>query len=691
MSLFVLEIGTEELPARFLAGEKEALKAAFEKALSEANLSFGQVLAYATPRRAAIIISDLAALQAEQEEVVSGPPVRIAYDAQGNPSKALAGFLKTQNLQASDLYELKTPKGVYLAAKRKIGGRSALDILAEITPNIIQGLSFPKRMRWGEGSFAYARPMHWVLALLDSEVVPFKVGEVQSDRQTFGHRIHGLGPFTVKMASEYLATVQDLEGVTLDSAKRREIIVAKGNEEAAKVNGTVIWNERLLLEVEGLIEHPVPLLADFDPSYLDVPKEVLLTSMETHQKSFGVQGSNGQLLPHFLTVLNITPTNIDVVKRGWERVLHARLEDAKFFYQEDLAANFDLWLDNLENVIFIGPLGSMADKTRRLAQLAAWIASKVYPDDAKMQSLATRAGRLSKADLVSGMVGEFDTLQGIMGGIYAKNWHEAPEVAKALAEQYLPAGPDSSLPESNLGAILSMADKADTLAGCFGLNKIPTGAADPNGLRRCALGIIRIAQAFDFKISLDDLFAKAFSLYGEKKWKLSAAETTAKLSEFLGVRLQNYLQTLGHNAIVTEAILGAGVENIPDVFLRLQAFLDFKAQEGYVENVQMLKRITNILQKQGQDLPEDLAVDEHLLADTSEKDLFAAIAKYLDVNADYSARLAAIASLRPYVDNFFNSVMIMVEQKDVRQNRLALIKSIASRYTHLVDFAALQI
>ena len=691
MSLFVLEIGSEELPARFLAGEKEALQTALTKALQEANLPFGGICVQATPRRLAVEISDLALVQAEQEEVVSGPPVRIAYDEQGNPSKALAGFLKTQNLRREDLYELKTPKGVYLAAKRKIGGRSASEILAEILPNIIQSLPFPKRMRWGSGSLAYARPLHWILALLDADVVPFKVGEVESSRQTFGHRIHGLGPFTVAQASDYQQVVATQEKITLASQDRREIIVQQGNALASKVNGKIIWNERLLDEVEGLVEHPVPLLADFDPKYLAVPKEVLLTSMETHQKSFGVEDANGKLLPHFLTVLNLDPTDLDVVKLGWERVLHARLEDAKFFYQEDLKANFDLWLHKLEQVIFIGPLGSMADKTRRLEQLAAWIVNQVYPGDAAKATLAARAGRLSKADLVSGMVGEFDTLQGIMGGIYAQTWHEAPEVAKALAEQYLPAGPESPLPTSVLGAILSIADKADTLAGCFGLNKIPTGAADPNGLRRCALGIIRISQAFDFKLPLAELLAQALSLYGAKKWKLSAAETEAKLLEFLSVRLQNYLQAQGQSAIVTEAILGAGVRHIPDVFWRLEAFLEFQGQESYVENVQMLKRITNILQKQGQELPKEQVIDPKLFAHESEKELLAAIKEHLTPASDYKASLAAIAKLRPYVDNFFNAVMIMVEDKNVRLNRLALIRLIAEHYAPIVDFAALQI
>ncbi|MBQ9537169.1 MAG: glycine--tRNA ligase subunit beta [Desulfovibrionaceae bacterium] len=691
MSTFVLEIGSEELPARFLAGEKAALITGMTEALATANLVHGEIAAYATPRRATVVVHDLAQFETEREEVVSGPPVRIAW-VDGKPSKALQGFLKTQQVSEADLMELKTPKGVYVGAKRKVGGRKAQDLLAEICPNLVQGLPFAKRMRWGSGQLAYARPIHWLLALFDSEVVSFSLDGLESDRLTYGHRIHGAGPFSVPSAPEYFSILAKQGGVVLDGDKRREIIVREGTSKAQAVGGTILWKDSLLAEVEGLVEHPVPILGSFDTGYLEVPREVLLTSMESHQKSFGVEDAQGKLLPNFLCVLNLEPQDLDVVKRGWERVLHARLEDAKFFYHEDLRANFASWLTKLDQVIFMGPLGSLGEKSRRLQALMAWLVQAVGAHD--KEAAAERAGLLAKADLVSGMVGEFDTLQGIMGGIYAKVWGENPEVAQALQEQYLPAGPDSPLPESLLGALLSMADKADTLAGCFGLNKIPTGTADPNGLRRCALGIIRICVQFDFKFDLQALFAKALELYGQRPWKLSPAETCAKLNEFLAVRLQNYLQGLGHNVVLIDAILRAGLPNVPDVLTRLTTFTAFQAAPDYVENVQMLKRIGNILQKQAADIPNPPTWQAERFEDKCEQELATALAecqKQVTHDPDYSLRLKTVATLRPYVNKFFDTVMVVAPDPLVRQNRLALLQSIAQLYTAIVDVAALQI
>lgn len=431
-----------------------------------------------TPRRAAVLIEDMNPVQKHKEEVVFGPPTRAAYAADGAPTKALEGFARTHGLTVDDVFRVQTEKGEYVAVRKRMGGGAAKDLLARVCPAIITALPFAKRMRWGAHAFAYARPLHWILALLDADVVPFSVGPVISGRETRGHRIHGPGPFAVEHANQYLTVVADSCAVTLDPAERRRAIVQSGEAQACHVGGQVLWKNSLLDEVQGLSEHPVPLLGDFDPAYLEVPREVLLTSMESHQKSFGVENREGGLLPHFLTVLNLTPEDTELVKRGWERVLRARLEDARFFWRADLRENFELWLEKLDQVIFIGALGSMGDKTRRLETLCRWLAERCAP---KFTAQAARAGRLSKADLVTGLVGEFDSLQGVMGGIYAERKGEPQAVANALKEQYLPAGPDSPLPQCALGALLSLADKADTLAGCFGLGMIPTGAADPNG------------------------------------------------------------------------------------------------------------------------------------------------------------------------------------------------------------------
>ncbi len=694
MATFVLEIGSEEVPSRFLPTEEQELEARFTAALEGNALEHGQIRALSTPRRAILVVEDLNPVQTEREEVVAGPPVRVAYDADGKPTKALEGFVRTNGCTLDDVFRQETPKGEYVAVRKRIGGAAAGDLLATICPAIITALPFAKRMRWGANHVAYARPLRWIVALIDSEVVPFEVGPVVSGRETCGHRIHGRGPFSVAHATDLLPLLADKGGITPLPADRRAAIISGGDAQAAAVGGKVLWKDSLLREVEGLTEHPVPLLGDFDASYLEVPREVLLTSMESHQKSFGVEGPDGALLPHFLTVLNLTPEDMGLVKRGWERVLRARLEDARFFWHADLRATFDSWLEKLDHVIFIGRLGSMGEKTRRLESLCRHLAEtvadgKVTPDD------AARAGRLSKADLVSGMVGEFDTLQGIMGGIYAERKGESPVVAQALKEQYLPAGPETPLPASLGGALLSLADKADTLAGCFGLGMIPTGAADPNGLRRCAIGILRIVLEYGLTLDLRSLFARALELYGDRPWKLAPNEAVDKLLDFMAGRLRNYWQGQSEDTLLVEATLGAGSEDIRDAGLRLAALAAFSKEAGYAEAVQTFKRVANIVRKQaGDDLRDQW--DDALLQEEAEKNLAAVLRDLLPRldtlrgTGDYAAALKTLLEVRPAVDAFFDGVMVMCDDAALRRNRLAMLNALGSRFARLADFAALQ-
>ncbi|WP_411330483.1 glycine--tRNA ligase subunit beta [Desulfovibrio desulfuricans] len=693
MATFVLEIGSEELPSRFLAPEEGELASRFSGALDEAGLEYGALRVMSTPRRAVVIIENLNPVQVEREEVVSGPPVRVAYDAEGKPTKALEGFVRTNACALEDVFRVETDKGEYVAVRKRTGGAPAAGLLADICPAVITALSFQKRMHWGSYSLAYARPLRWILALLDDAVVPFTVGPMTSGRETSGHRIHGAGPFAVAHANEFLATLAGPCAITIDPAQRRNVIIDGGNAQAAAAGGKVLWKDSLLDEVQGLAEHPVPLLADFDPAYLEVPREVLLTSMESHQKSFGIEGATGELLPHFLTVLNITPEDMGVVKRGWERVLRARLEDARFFWQADLRDTFDHWLQKLDTVIFIGGLGSMGDKTRRLEALCRWLAESCAPE---LADDAARAGRLSKADLVSGLVGEFDTLQGIMGGIYAGRKGESKAVAEALGEQYLPAGPDSPLPKSLAGALLSMADKADTLAGCFGLGMIPTGAADPNGLRRCALGIIRIMLEFGLAVDVRQFFAMAQQLYGDRQWKLAPHEALDKLMEFFAARLRNYFMSQGQDTLLVDAALGAGAEDVKDCGARLAALAAFSQAEDYEAAVQTFKRVANILRKQGQ--AEELSDhwDPALLREDAEKALASTLEEMLPrldalwAAHDHAAALACLSAVRPAVDAFFAGVMVMCDDADLRRNRLSMLRGLGSRFARLADFSALQ-
>jgi len=693
VATFVLEIGSEELPSRFLAPEEGELASRFSGALDEAGLEYGALRVMSTPRRAVVIVENLNPVQVEREEVVSGPPVRVAYDAEGKPTKALEGFVRTNACALEDVFRVETDKGEYVAVRKRTGGAPAVELLAEICPTVITALSFQKRMHWGAYTLAYARPLRWILALLDDAVVPFTVGPMTSGRETSGHRIHGAGPFAVAHANDFLATLAGQCAITIDPAQRRSVIIEGGNTQAAAAGGKVLWKDSLLDEVQGLAEHPVPLLADFDPAYLEVPREVLLTSMESHQKSFGIEGADGKLLPHFLTVLNITPEDMGVVKRGWERVLRARLEDARFFWQADLRDTFDHWLQKLDLVIFIGGLGSMGDKTRRLEALCRWLAESCAPD---LADDAARAGRLSKADLVSGLVGEFDTLQGIMGGIYADRKGESKAVAGALGEQYLPAGPDSPLPKSLAGALLSMADKADTLAGCFGLGMIPTGAADPNGLRRCALGIIRIMLEFGLAVDVRQFFAMAQQLYGDRQWKLAPQDALDKLMEFFAARLRNYFMSQGQDTLLVDAALGAGAEDVKDCGARLAALAAFSQAEDYEAAVQTFKRVANILRKQGQAEALSDHWDPALLREDAEKALALTLEEMLPrldslwAAHDHAAALACLSAVRPAVDAFFAGVMVMCDDADLRRNRLSMLRGLGSRFARLADFSALQ-
>ncbi len=695
MLSFVLEIGVEELPARFLAGLEKELKERFAAGFAEAGIPFENLEVMATPRRSAVMVQ-VAERSGQREEVVMGPPVRVAYDASGNPTKAAEGFARTQGVAMEDLFRQTTDKGEYLAARKTLGGEETAVVLARLCPAVIEALPFAKRMHWGNGIFTFARPLRWLLAMLGKDVIPFEVGGVASGNATYGHRVHGPGPFTLDSAAAYGTVMAEKCRVTVDPARRRAVIINGGNSLAEKAGGTVLWKESLLDEVQGLTEHPEPLLGNFDASFLEIPREVLLTSMESHQKSFGLESGDGRLLPHFLTVLNITPLDEDLVRKGWERVLRARLEDARFFWKTDLAASFDAWLASLDSVIFLAPLGSMGDKTRRLEKLCRYLAETTGladPDD------AARAGRLSKADLVSGMVGEFDSLQGIMGGIYAEKHGEKPAVAQALREQYLPAGPETPVPSSLCGALLSLADKADTMAGCFGQGMIPTGAADPYALRRCALGIARIIEEHGLALDVKDVFAKARSLYTGIQWKLSSGDALGKLLEFFATRLKNQLVGQGNDTLLVEAVLSSDARDVCGAVARLKALKAFSDQAGFAQTAMTFKRVANIVRKQEQEEGHSFSgvYDPALLAEDAEKSLAWAVNGFVndfDVlweQRKYAELLHGAGTLRASVDAFFDGVMVMVDDAALRRNRLELLAAILRRMGRLADFTALQL
>lgn len=690
---FVLEIGAEEIPARFLPGAERALAEFFETSLAEALITHGKIKTFSTPGRLAVIIEDLPEKQPEREEIITGPPSAIAWNKQGEPGPALLGFAKSNGISPDAVFRQKTNKGEYVACRKLSGGRPVSEVLAELAPRAIANIPFGKKMRWGSNDITFARPLRWLLALFGSAIVPFKFGPLESGRQTWGHRVHGPGPYDISNADQYEAVVANNCAIVLDNQDRQRIIRETGDRLAAKIGGKVLWDDKLLEEVAGLVEHPVPLLGEFDSCYLEVPDAALLTSMQTHQKSFGIRGKDGRLLPNFLTVLNLDPKDVSLVKKGWEKVLRARLEDARFFWKSDLEQNLETWLEQLDHVIFIGPLGSMGEQATRLESLCSWLAQKVAPEDLDF-SLASRAGKLAKADLVSSMVGEFDTLQGIMGGIYAAKAGEPEIVATAISEQYLPAGPNTPLPVSATGAILATATRADTLTGCFGLNMIPTGAADPNGLRRCALGIIRIFIERKWSLDVRELFRECWHLYGDKKWKLPLQEAEAKLLEFFSQRLRNYFLTVGYSTRLVDAVIATDSTNPADAKARLDALTAFSKSESFAQACQTLKRIENITRKAAGSATE--WQDAALLED-EEKALAATLNQLLPAldasinSSKYEEALASLEELRAPVDNFFDRILVMSEDLAIRENRINLLNAIGSRFGKIANFSLLQL
>ncbi len=696
MPHFLFEIGFEEMPARFLAGLTEEARVLFTDMLAQAKVDGGAVAAFATPRRLVVSIPDMAAKSRREEEVVTGPPERVGFDASGNPTPAAVGFAKGQGADVGAVFIQETSKGRYLALRKTTGGQDTLTLLPAICLEAVRKLSFPKRMRWGSRDFAFGRPVHWFLALLDAAVVPFELDGITSGRATQGHRIMGSGPFEVPTAKDYFAIIRDQGKVVLDARERESLVRGQAEAQAREAGGTAVINPALLAEVTGLTEYPVVIMGHLDPKFLQVPREVLITSMETHQKSFAVQDAKGGLLPVFLTTLGLAPANVDLVRRGWERVLTARLEDARFFWEADLATDLETWLAKLESVVFLAGLGSMRDKARRLERLCGLLAETVQPE---ITLEVSQAGRLAKADLVSDMVGEFAELQGVMGGIYARRKGQSEIVSTAIAEQYLPAGPDSPVPASLAGAILSVADKADTLAGCFGLDMAPTGAADPYALRRQALGICRIIIEHNLRVNLMELLQAAIDGYGDIKFKVDRTHALARLLDFFGQRLRAYFTGRGYDTLVVEAGVGASFEDIAALAARLEALAAFAAKPDFDQAVLTFKRAANIIRKQGAGAGQPLTglIRPELLTEPAEQELFTTCAdvfpRYdaLFASGDYDAVLDLLYELRPTVDAFFDNVMVMCDDMDLRLNRLNLLKSLVDRLGRVADFAALQV
>jgi glycyl-tRNA synthetase beta chain len=677
-----LEIGTEEIPAGFLPRAMADMETLIRRELENARLVFGEVKTLATPRRLVLCVQGVPAVQPDAEITAMGPARNIAFGPDGKPSRAAEGFARGQGIDVADLTVVATDKGEYVAAVRKETGRPTHELLGEILPRLIGSISFKKSMRWGDNDVRFARPIHWIVALFDGVVVPFGFGPIESGTVSRGHRFMANTTFPVRDFTHYQEECER-HFVIPDPEKRKEIIRREIHRTAIAAGGHLLPDEGLLDEVTYLCEYPSAVHGTFSGDFLKVPKEVLITSMRSHQRYFSVVDGTGKLLNCFITINNTLTEEPSVVVKGNERVLRARLSDARFFFEEDQKVTLETRVESLKSVVYQQKLGTSFEKMERFRSLAEGLADRFDP---AVRDRVSRAAFLCKADLVSGMVGEFPEVQGIMGREYALLQGEDPEVAAAIAEHYLPTQAGGELPTADIGAFVSIADKLDTICGCFGVGLIPTGSADPYALRRSALGIINIILDRGYPISLAQFVDKSLQLLGAKLTR-PAADVKADVLEFFRGRFVN-LMADRYPGDAVDAAVAAGCDDLVDAAARLVALAAFKNREDFAELAVAFKRVGNIV-KEG----VTAQVDTALFQEAAEGELHSALLQVTETVAaavagkDYIAALTEIATLRPPVDAFFERVMVMAEDERVRTNRLALLTSIARLFGGLADFA----
>ncbi|MHC1697146.1 MAG: glycine--tRNA ligase subunit beta [Geobacteraceae bacterium] len=677
-----LEIGTEEIPAAFLPKAMADLEGLIRKEFEAARLSFGEVRTLATPRRLALLVTDVADCQPDAEVTALGPARKVAFDADGKPTKAAEGFARGQGVDIADLVVTATEKGEYVSVTKKIVGCPTSEILVEILPRVIGAIPFRKSMRWADLDVRFARPMHWIVALFDGAVVPFSFGPIKSGSASRGHRFMANSVFPVRDFAHYLEECER-HFVIPEPEKRKEIIRREVAQAARAMGGQVLPDEDLLEQVAYLVEYPSVVCGTFEKDFLQVPKEVLITSMREHQRYFSLVDVQGQLLPHFITVNNTLAEDPAVVTRGNERVLRARLSDARFFFEEDKKTPLAERVESLKEVVYQAKLGTSYEKMERFRTIAEKLSNQMAPD---LSASVSRAAYLCKADLVTGMVGEFPELQGIMGREYALLAGEDQAVARAIHEHYLPVQAGGALPTSDVGALVSIADKIDTICGCFGVGLIPTGTADPYALRRSALGIIAIILDRGYELLLSELIDTSLQLL-QKKLTRDYDTVRADVLEFFRGRYVNMLAGR-YPADVVDAAVAVSFDNLNDTAARIAALAEFKERPDFEPLAVAFKRVCNIV-KQGVDVPVDAALFEG----EAERELAAAFkvvaasAGTLIMAKNYLAALTEIAGLRGAVDTFFDQVMVMAEDEKVKQNRLALLTGIARLFGGIADIA----
>ncbi len=679
----LVEIGTEELPPKALRSLIDAFATGVAERLAEARLEHGEIQAFASPRRLALIVEALADKQPDRKVSQKGPPTKIAFDDDGAPKPPALAFAKKCGVDVGELDRTTTDKGEWLSYEVFEAGQPTAELIADILEQALLAMSIPRRMRWGDSDIEFVRPVHWVVLLHGDEVVDANVLGVKTGRDSDGHRFHAPGSLPIASADNYVETLKDKGHVIADMAARRKLVVDGVNEEAARADGRIVDGESLYDEVNALVEWPVAITGKFEERFLELPREVVISTLTGHQRYFPVEDSQGELMPLFVTVANLDSKDPAQVIDGNERVIRPRLADAAFFWDSDKSTTLEARRDGLNAVVYQQGLGTLREKAERIQLLVEKLAEDAGIDAGH----AGRAAELCKCDLLTGMVGEFPDLQGIMGAYYADVDGEDEAVAVAIREHYQPRFAGDALPTSRAGQLLAVADRLDTLAGVFALGKKPSGNRDPFGLRRAALGVVRILIECELDVDFDALLSAAIDAQPVRN------DATAGLREFVYERLKSYCADHGATPEAFDAVAAVAPTSLPDFKRRIDAVGTFLSLPEAESLASANKRIANILKKAG----SAAELDAGLLSEPAEVALHeGVVAATADVepkleSGDYTEALKGLAVLRAPVDTFFDDVMVMAEDKDTRNNRLALLAGLRRLFSGVADISRLSI
>lgn len=690
MADLLFEIGTEELPAGFLLPALEQFQQNFIRKATELQLSFGPVKVVGTPRRLALMVENLGPRQPDRREELLGPSAKAGLDADGGFSKAAQGFARSKGAQVVELQVVDTAKGQYLMLIREVAGVATTELLPELLRGLLAEFSFAKSMKWGANNNSFARPVQWLLALYGQDMVSLSLDGIVSSKSSRGHRFMAPGAIEIEGAASYEQQLLAAH-VVVDPAGRRQAVLAEIEravaENSSLAGAHLAVDEALVDTVTNLVECPFGVCGSFDGRFLELPSEVLITSMREHQKYFPVLDAQGALLPFFVAVNNTRVADISLTRKGHERVLRARLEDALFFFSGDKKRRLEDRFGDLTGIIFQARLGTMLAKSERLIKLAAMLSEKVAPE---YLEAAQRAARLCKIDLLTNMVGEFPSLQGDMGAAYAVNDGEQSEVALAIREHYLPKRAGSSLPASAPGALVGLADRLDTLVGCFGIGQQPTGTTDPFGLRRLVLALLHIIGDRGYSLSIREMVYKALALYGDKVD--GSAETVDAVVAFIKGRFVNDMVARGFDQGAVEAVTSLGFDDVNDCKKKIEALAALRNEEPFAVLAAAFKRIRNIIKEhQGGEIAPALLVEE------AERDLaevygrVATAVQPLLAQKEYGQALAVMLALKTPVDLFFDTVMVMADDEQVRGNRLNLLTAIAHLFLEIGDISKMTV